>query len=460
MPVDTLSVIKETNESSPIYNDLVIRLSTVADDITPWSAHPKVRDGELRRFWPTEPLLASAIYSTAARYAAFGWTLTGPPRTVGVVQRLLHGVEFGRGWIPFISKVIIDLFTQDNGAFIEVVRADNTETSPVLSLNHLDANRCVRTGRRKVPVIYFDNQGNGHELKWFQVIDLVEMPSPIEEARGIQYCAVTRLLRAAQIMRDISIYKREKISGRFTRAIHLVSGVQRQTIINEMTRAREGADNQGLIRYMEPVIIGSLDPTANVSVATIELASLPDGFDAESELRWYVNQLALAFGTDYQDFAPLPGGNLGTAQQSQTLHLKSRGKGPKLFMSLLEHIFNFHGILPNTVTFTFGDQDIAEDMEHVELRKMRAQERDVRIKNGEITPQVARQIAVDDGDLDVKYLEMLNESDVTPVETTTVPSNEPRNPQDNKVTTPSNERANSTNEDTMKVPSNASKNNI
>lgn len=424
MPVDTKSVIKEPNESSPIYNDLVIRLSTVADDITPWSPHPKYRDSELRKFWPTEPLLASAIYSTAARYAAFGWTLTGPPRTVNIVQSILHGVEFGKGWVPFILKVIIDLFTQDNGAFIEIVRASDSETSPVISLNHLDSNRCIRTGRRKVPVIYYDNQSNAHELKWYQVIDLVEMPSPIEEARGIQYSAVTRLLRSAQIMRDISIYKREKISGRFTRAIHLVSGVQRQTIVNEISNAREQADNAGMIRYMEPVIVASLDPTANVSVATIELASLPEGFDPESELRWYVNQLALAFGTDYQDFAPLPGGNLGTAQQSQTLHLKSRGKGPKLFMSMLEHIFNFHGVLPNTVTFMFGDQDVAEDMEHAELRKMRAQEREVRIRCGEITPQVARQLAVDCGDLDAKYLDMMAEVDVTPTEKVTVPSNE------------------------------------
>ena len=391
--------------------DFIISLATVADGIIPWGQQPAARDRQLRSFWPTEPILASAIYSTASRYAAFGWTLDGPKGLVKTTQLLFQGFERGEGWIPLLMKTLIDLFTQDNGAFLEVVRTANSPDAPMVTLNHLDANRCVRTGRHEEPVIYYDSVNQAHILKWYQVIALSEMPSPIEYMRGMQYCVVTRMLRAAQILRDISVYKSEKISGRFAGAVHLVGGVQGPTIEAALKREAAKADSQGQTRYILPLIIASLDPTANVTATTLLLASLPEGFNEETTMKWYINQLALAFGGDYQDFAPLPGGGLGSAEQSETLLMKSRGKGPRLFMSMMEQIINFRGILPRLVSFMFGVQDTLEDTSTAELRKIRAQERDIRIKNNELSPQVARQIAVDAGDLDPRYLPELAADD-------------------------------------------------
>lgn len=388
-------------------HDIVINLATAADEIPPWGFQPGVRDRLLRSFWPTEPVLASALYETAARYAAFGWHLNGPPRMVGIIQRMLHGVEFGEGWVPFITKVLIDLFSQDNGAFIEVVRTDDDPRAPVVSLNHLDSSRCIRTGHRDLVLYYWDINGHYHEMMWYQVIRLAECPSPIERMRGMQYCAVTRMLRAAQIMRDISIYKSEKISGRFNRAIHLVGGVHGKTLEDTLAQQRASADSSGLLRYVQPLIVAGLDPNTRISKETIELASLPDGFDFDMELRWYINQLALAFGVDYQDFAPLPGGNLGTSAQSQMLHQKARGKGPAIFMRLMEHVFNFHGVIPSTVTFGFGEQDMQAELENIELKQARATERATRIASLEITPQVAAMMAFADGDITADQLAML-----------------------------------------------------
>jgi hypothetical protein len=408
------SVVKEPDANGWGAASSVLFFATIADTLPAWGTQPKQRDRMLREFWHTEPVLAGAVYTTASRYAAFGWTLKGPERTVRQVQRMLNGVERGEGWAPMIMKFLTDIFTQDNGAFLEIIRAEDSPVSPVLSLRHLDSGRCERTGNRDVPVLYYDSDNNAHKMKWYQVIALSEFPSPIESAKGAQYCAVTRMLRAAQILKDIGIYKREKISGRFNRAIHFVSGVQPKTISDAMARQTQEVDSQGLTRYIQPLVVGSIDPTANVSVATIEMASLPDGFDEESTMRWYINQMALAFGTDYQDFAPLPGGNLGTAQQSQTLHMKSRGKGPKLFMSLMETLFNFRGIMPDTVHFSFGEQDIAEDEGMANLRLLRANERAARIQSGEITVEIAQQMAVDVGDLDRRYMVAMGTDDLTP----------------------------------------------
>lgn len=409
------SVIKEPSVNGSgmgsIETLLLPMMASISDGLPAWGTNNVARERALREFWPTEPVLAGALFSTAARYAAFGWTLTGGPRSAQAVRDVFNNSQLGMGWMAMILPTLLDLFTQDNGAFIETVRAD--EDAPCVQLNHLDSARCIRTGNSKEPVQYMDLDGKKHLLKGYEVIPLAEFPSPDETKRGMQYCVVTRLLRAAQILRDIAVYKHEKISGRFTRAIHIVSGVSKKSIDDAVMAQQNQADSQGLIRYMQPVIVASLDPTANVTSDTIDLASLPDGFDEEKTMKWYIDQLALAFGGDYQDYAPLPGGNLGTAQQSEVLHLKGRGKGPALFMRMLEQRFNFHGVMPRNITFQFGEQDTGEDASRQDIRKKRAETLNIYVTSGILTPEVALQVAVDAGDLDEKYLTAMGAVDLT-----------------------------------------------
>lgn len=393
--------------------NLVISVASAADAITSWGHGVIHRDKQLREFWPTEPYFSSALFTTVAQYAAFNWSLKGPPRSVNLSQEMLSNCQLGQGWESMIIRFLIDYFTQDNGAFLEIVRADNDPRSPVVALNHLDAARCERTGRHKEPVIYTDDNGGRHYLAWYNVLAMSEFPSPIETAYGVGYCALTRILRSTQIMRDVGIVKNEKASGRFTRQVHLVSGVQTRIIEDAMTQKQAASEAAGFLRYIQPLIVASLDPTSRVSKETIDLASVPDDWDDLKSQQAYITLVAMAFGSDYQNYAPLPGGGLGSASQSKVLNMKSRGKGPGLFMKRIERVFNYHGILPRTVTFHFGDQDVAQQMELTELRRSRALEREIRIRSGEITTEVARQIAVDEGDLDERYLVMMHEENAT-----------------------------------------------
>lgn len=412
---DRLSVASRSVVKSPPrgnsggWGDFILNVSQEADSFPGWSVSPHARDVELRRFWKSEPTLAGALYSTAAKYAAFGWRLTGLPRMVGITRRMLHSSDRGAGWGSFTVKLLQDVLGTDNAGFIEILRTEDAEDAPAVMVNHLDSNRCFRTGDLYEPVEYRDSNGQMHALKWYQVIPFSEFPSAEENAFGVQFCAVSRILKAAQIMRDISQYKKEKISGRNVRAIHLVGGVSAKNVRDAMLQHQVNTASEGFSMYVEPLVVASISPNATVSKATIEMASLPDGFDEEVAMRWYINQLALAFGSDYQDFAPLPGGNLGTAQQSQVLHLKARGKGPALFMSMIETYFNFRGIMPPTVTFRYGEQDQAADEQEQKLRNMRAMERSIRLKSLEIDAKTARQLANDAGDLPEEYLGMIGE---------------------------------------------------
>jgi len=162
------------------------------------------------------------------------------------------------------------------------------------------------------------------------------------------------------------------------------------------------------MRYQPPVIAGTLDPNAEVKVATIPLADIPASWNSEEERKWFIAVLALGFGCEYQDLAPLPGGNLGSSQQSEILHLKAKGRGPELFQKLITHALNFK-ILPEAVTFKFDEKDFESERIEATVKQSRAEAIKIYIESGAVTPEVARQMMEDDGDLKHEYLEMMQQ---------------------------------------------------
>lgn len=398
------------------YHSAMLQIVTAVDEFTPWGQSVRTRDRQLRDFFSTEPLLASAVYSTSVRNASFMWEVVGrdadkpqPSRTIHAVENMLHQANRGRGWHDWMLRTSLDLYTQDNGAFTELIRTSNTPTAPVIGIGYLDAGQCIRTGDPKYPVIYYDRWGKEIVLPYWKVHMWTEFPSTIETMYGMQYCAVTRCLMAAQILRDINVYKREKVSGQFAKRIELVSGVTRQNIDDAIAIAKAQQLNQGLFRFVLPVIIPGIDPQSAISHVSIDIATLPDGYDEETTFKWYIAQLALAFGVDYQEFAPLMAGNLGTSQQAEILHLKTRGKGPALIMQMIEEAFNYQGILPSNVKFRFLEQDIRSEREKAEAYFTRVKARSMQLKSGELDVEAARSLAVEAGDMPEHMIEEINQ---------------------------------------------------
>ncbi len=415
-------------------DSLVLQLQTAADSFVPWGKSPKQRDAQLRNFWPTEPILASALYAVCLRNANFSWTLEGGEQTVAIVQDIMANSDFGKGWQHFMVKVCVDLFTQDNGAFIEIIRQENRPDSPVVGFAHLDASRCTRTSDPDFPVVYSDRKGVLHRLAWFQVEALAEFPSPVESMFNMQMCAVSRILRAAQYLKDIGIYNREKVAGDNPNSVFLVGGVTEATITGAMVDHKKNQAERGMTRFVIPLIVASLDPTANISVEQIKLKELPDSFDLEESMRWYINQLALGFGGEYQDFAPLPGRSIGSSTQSLVLHMKSRGRGPAMFMKMMEFLFNYHGLLPSNVTFAFDEQDTEADLEQADLEKTTAETLNIHVQNTTLSPEAARQILLDKGMLSQELFDAEQEGEDLTADVT-AEQDEPVDPDQPTLTT-------------------------
>jgi hypothetical protein len=360
-------------------SSIILAFASAADMITPWGRNTQRRDRELRDFWPTEPYLAGAVATVSFRNAAFDWEIKSKSIALAqsvteMLNRAISGDKIG--WTDFIKKFSQDLYTTDNGAFIELIREEGVDANskfkgamaPVIGIANLDSNQCVRTGNAEIPVLYEDRNTQTHKLKWWQVISFSDFPSAIERMNGVGYSSVTRSLRLAQIMKSMEIFKDEKIGGRNAKEINVVSGVSRADIEDAVKRTKEGANNAGNVRYIDNVVLASLDPEKPVSVATIALASLPDGFDLDTEMQWFIAGLALNFGVDYQEFAPLPGGNIGSSAQSQVLARKSSGKGPRNWMDSLTEAFKNYGVLPRGCEMVFNDQNVEEELEKQTVR--------------------------------------------------------------------------------------------
>lgn len=388
-----------------------------ASEITQWGSNPKRRDRELRAFWPTESYFASGLGTICARNAAFSWMVEGPPRIARHARELLHGANQGKGWQNLATKTSIDLYTQDHGAFWEIVRSSDDLKAPAIGINHLDAERCWHTRDPLNPVMYQDKLGGYHLLPYHNVVTFADLPMPHEKFNGLQLCALSRLLRASEIIKNVTLYEQEKTGGRFTRAIHLIKGVTTEQINEATSQVLNLLDQVGASRYSQPTMVGSIDPKADIGHDTIELASMIDNFDKEKDLKLYITIMAMALLSDYQDFAPLPGGNLGTSQQSQILHMKSRGRGPALWMGLISHALNFR-VFPKVVQFKFDEQDLEADKDQAEIRKIRADTFKILVTDtGILTVKAARQIAVDRGDIPKDVFESMGSVDVTLDET-------------------------------------------
>jgi len=320
------------------------------------------RDQWLREFWksPGNDILQGAVSSVVKKMKALPWTVTGGERLATRYQSIMANAEQGKGWGIFLSKVVEDYLTQDRGAFIEIIHVTSNPNSPIVGLAHLDAGRCWPTGQIETPVLYEDQDGKQHLLKETQAIHFADLASPDETMNDRGMCAVSRVLKAASVIRSFNQYKDEKLSTRPVPGLAVASGVTQQQIRQALVSADEEEIQQhGRLMFRNIPIIAALSAEHDVSLDMVEFRSIPDGFNTESETEMYVNILALAFGVDPREFWPHTAAG-ATKADALVQAMKARGKGPGDMISQIERAINWK-VLPVRCEFKFDFQDDEED---------------------------------------------------------------------------------------------------
>lgn len=381
-------------------------------DLPPWWSTG--RDQVLRNTVRiADSMWASAVSKAISKIAARGWKIEDTDKSSRRMERLqdllLHA-DGRDGWVQFVSKHLRDYITTDNGAFIEIERATRGAGSRISCLRHLDSMRCTRTGDPEIPVIYRDRKGVEHAMRYWQVLDFVDMPDPSETYFGVGLCATSRAYQTIYKMAAIERFIAERVSGKRPLSLYFVNGISQQQIIDAYQTAMEESNARGQQSYMGALIIPSLLKDKAPDIAEVPFASIPAPVNIDEERRDAYLRYANALGVAVQDIQPLSGQGLGTGTQTLVLAEAAEGQGLASWAKQWEHKVNFD-IAPTATTFAFSTNDTRDQQAKADLALARANERKTRIEAGEINPQEARQIAADAGDLPE---EMLQAPDQTP----------------------------------------------
>jgi hypothetical protein len=403
--------IQARTEDSPIfdtpavYGNFLFPIGQYADTVPAWSYYPTQRDTFLRAFYKTEPKLAGAVYSMTAFGKSLDLQIDGLPRAKKYSQTLVQDCENGQGQRALVGKSLTDFFTQDNGMFWELIgagKADRPLRGALLPpyVMHLDSALCWRTFDEEFPVVYRNPiDGTYHKLHYTRVLYRANQEQPDELARGIGFCPVSRVLKEAQYARDILTYRHEKVSGRFTRAIGYGVGLNAKTLVDTLQAADESADAQGFAIYKGIPFVTRTQGAMELKL--LDLASLPDGFNLETETSLYMSILALAFGVDAREFWPATAS--GATKADATIQdMKTQGKGKGDVIETLESMWR--QVFPETVEAQYDYTDDEQDLQKANIWKIHAETYDAIKASGNIDAEEARAHLVKEGVLDAALL--------------------------------------------------------
>ncbi len=407
----------------------------------PWMASaPSYTD--LPRYWSPrrdwvlsntphkEDMWASAVAIATTKFASHGFTLKDSQdsqRRVSASQELLKRADGGQGWVTFAQKVMRDLLTTDNGVFIAIRRdgdsvqkirvkaqtiqgaemqsfAESAVTvsrpgAKISGLYHLDSLRCIRTGNLAYPLRYYPINGVQQILRWDQVLMYADQPSPRAELFGVGECAASRAYKTIAKLGAMEQLVYENLTGGGANKLVFLQGINDPTLKAILDSGKADAQARGLVYYLG-TILGAIPSDTPISSVEIRLKELLTSFVPKDERDNGYLIYANAIGVPVQSIQPLSGQGLGTGTQTVVLDDQASGQGAlPAFLKWWEQTVSDR-VLPKTTELTFTDEnDLRDQKLRAEVQKLRADTRAVQIGDGEISPAMARQIAVDSEDL-------------------------------------------------------------
>ena len=422
-PTQTKEIFNDQDDQNVYGNVLLLQwLAGAGETLPPWWS--QARDAALRSFWKSGDHLSGTVATMRYMFNSIPFKVSARDKSVrshvraaAEYQDLLQNRTISRsnfsevGWHVGYGSFIEDYHTQDNGAFMVVEgpgRPDGPLTGMPTKLIHLDSYQVMRTGSREYPIIYTDYDGKRYKIHTSRVIATSSMSSPIAEMYGVGFCAVSRAIGVAQNLMDISRYKQEKLGSRPMRGIIVGSGIPTRAIQDALALAGEQMDNAGLDRYAQVPIIGSNKD--NIELNLVDLASLPDGYNELESAQLGMTVLALAFGVDVRQLAFAIGVAGQTRADAEIQHAKMRGKAPGAILRKVEAVF-MEKVLPPYLKMEFDFQDDEQDKTQAEIKDKRTTSRERDLGSGVISIRVAREQALESGDLNEAQFEQLELDD-------------------------------------------------
>lgn len=355
----------------------------------------RARDVILRESVHLDGMWASAVNMAITKHVALGYALTDAEeagRRLNRASALLHTYD-----THALAQGLRDYLTTNAGQFVGIVRASRGPGAQATTLLHLDSLRCYPTNTPQYPVLYETPAGAWRLIPDYDLVHLVDMPSP-ETWRGgvlpVGLCAADRAWATVLKLTAMEVYYREKVSGSRNLAIHILNGISEQQLRDALDTTDEERDRRGFVLYKGSTILPTLKTEAP-QLVTIPLAEIPDGFNVTDERRDAYLRIANAIGMFVGELQPLSGQGLGTGTQTIVLDEAAEGRGLAAWRSAFLEQINDR-VLPGPVTFGWTNtNDMRDRTAKAEADKATADALAVMVQAGAITPAQMANILAD-----------------------------------------------------------------
>jgi len=321
------------------------------------------RDSWLSTIYHEESHLAGVLDSATLIHANRGWSVTGGRNQVIRVKNALHNwMAFPTvsGWRSGVQVAATSYYATDINCILEIYR-EGARGGPFVGFRHVDPSRCRLSKNPDEPLFYYPRGERRQGWPPEDFVRLPSMPCTAEEFLGLGYCAVSRCLELAQLMRAVYQHDMEKLGARAPKGLLILHNIRETQWDQAMKVRSERLD--GLEReYFGGVAVLATSGVDEVDARLVALSQLPDGFDIKVFTDLLMYGYALAFGFDPSEFWPVQFGSLGRGQEAQVQHQKATGKGGLAFPLALQEKLNEGNILPPTVYFEFDQRDDAGDL--------------------------------------------------------------------------------------------------
>jgi hypothetical protein len=336
--------------------------------LTTWQA-----DRVLAATLDLEDMWAGVINQAVTKIAVRGWEINDKDdseRRTARAQDLIMNLDGLAEYRSGMNKLLQDFLLTRNGCFIEVERESKAAASRPRALYHLDSLRCRRTGNLDYPVVYQGLDGQWHVLRASDVIFFADMPSPRASLHGIGRPSAERAFKTIVKLAAVETYFREKITGARALKLVFISGVTKKKLQDVKETSDAEQERRGWTVYKGAVMVPTETDQA-VSIAEVDLAGVPDGFDVEQERKDAYLRYANCIGIPAQDIQPLSGQGLGTGTQTIILDEAAEGRGIAYFAKTLEDSINWL-LMPKTTTFAFTTNDWRDRKAQIETKQAEA----------------------------------------------------------------------------------------
>lgn len=368
---------KQSRFSEPmaLFNS-VMKWIKRAENRTPlYTQDSRMRDKWLREYWREEPHLAGVINSVVSVDKNRGWSITAGRNQTLRFERILRDAEAGQGWRYFMSQASLSYYTSDMGAVIEVGR--DIEGGPLRSLYYTDPVACRLTGNPETPLEYYDVNATKHDgflrsstggQSWTSddFFRVAPLPNNDQTFGGLGYCAVSRVLRMAEIMIGVYEHNLERLLARAPRGVMFLQNVAEHQWLDAM-KATEAQMSQKEREFFGALMVIATQGSEPPDGKLLSLSQLPDGFDIEKMTNLLMYAYALCFGYDPIEFWPVSAGALGRGRETDIQHRKGTGKGGKEFTLSLQD--QLQRELPETVLFQFEERDAEGELLDADIAK-------------------------------------------------------------------------------------------